>query len=283
MTAIVGVQGGKGSYHEQAARQHFGPGAQIAYLHTFRDVFDALSAGEITDAVIAIANNRYGFVTDAFSELMRRHQEVSIRGEVYVRIKHQLLGVPGATIRSITEVYSQGVALGQCSEFLASAMPKARLIESEDTARSAEFVATSADKHKAAVASAQAAEIYGLDVIGHDIQDEENNMTRFLVMGANKTRTRQAGNKTTALLNTSQHPGALVDALLPFKKQKINISTLHSTFLPNTGFEMQFLVEFDAGMQEPAMQAVMSQLTGVGAKLTAMGTYRAQQLNIDSH
>lgn len=276
----VGIQGTHGSYHEQAARKHFGNDVEIAYLHTFRDVFEALIAGEITEAVVAIANNRYGFVPGAFSELMRHSAEVSITGEVYLPIRHQLLALPGATLESIREVHSQAVALGQCTEFLRSSLSHAQLVEEEDTARSAELVSRNGDLHKAAVASREAADLYGLQVMVSDIQDDDSNVTRFIVLRKGSGE-KSSGDKTTALLRTSQAAGSLVDALMPFKQHGINISTLHSTFLPNTEFEMQFFVEFDASSQDEKVQAILKQLAADGATLTPLGSYQRQSPDID--
>ncbi|MCA9331203.1 hypothetical protein KC957_04070, partial [Candidatus Saccharibacteria bacterium] len=239
----VGIQGTHGSYHEQAARKHYGNGVEIAYLQTFQEVFEALLSGLVAEAVVAIANNRYGFVPGAFSELMRNSADVSIAGEVYLPIRHQLLALPGTTLESIHEVYSQSVALGQCTKFLRSTLAHARLVEEDDTARSAELVSQSGDVHMAAVASSEAAELYGLQVLAQNIQDDDSNITRFLVLKRASTEAGSTGDKTTALLRTSQAAGSLVDALMPFKEHGINISTLHSTFLPNTEFEMQFFIE----------------------------------------
>lgn len=277
----VGIQGTHGSYHEQAARKHFGEDIEIVYLHTFSEVFDALLAGRITDGVVAIANNRYGFVPGAFSELIRHSEEVAITGEVYLPIRHQLLALPGALLETITEVHSQSVALGQCMEFLRGSLAHAQLVEEEDTARSAELVSQSGNAHKAAIASRQAAKLYGLQVLVGDVQDDDSNVTRFIVLKRrNEVEPEQSGDKTTALLRTSQAAGSLADALMPFKEHGINISTLHSTFLPNTGFEMQFFIEFDASTEDEKVQAILAQLHKDGASLLSLGSYRRKSPDI---
>ena len=278
--SLIGIQGTHGSYHEEVARQYFGDKVNIQYLNTFKDVFKALEAKQITHAVVAIANNRYGFVPNAFSELMRSADSISIIGEAYLAIRHQLLAIPGTKLSDITEVHSQPAAIGQCTKFLEASLPNARLIEEDDTARSAELVSKSGLNNKAAIASKKAGELYGLNRVTENIQDDPENTTRFLVLelADSQTLEAQTGNKTTALMKTSQKPGSLVDALLPFKENHINISTLHSSFLPNTSFEMQFFIEFDANINEPVMKRVMEQLASIGASLKILGCYNSKQI-----
>lgn len=272
----IGIQGISGSYHEQVAHLFFGEKAQLVFLHTFQQVFAHIkSAEQITHAVVAIANNRYGFIPDAFSQLMIHHPEISIVGEVYLPIKHQLMANPGSKLSDITEVHSQAPALGQCGMYLQKNLPNAVLIEEEDTAGSARIVQDSAQPNKAAIASMRAAEKYGLDLIAPDVQDDPNNITRFyIIKRRGDADTILEANKTTALLKTPQKAGSLVDALIPFKACGINISTLHSTFLPNTGFEMQFLVEFDAGISDKRMQLATKELSENDAELTILGSYK---------
>ncbi len=279
---VVGIQGTHGSYHEQVAQNYFGKDVSIAYLNTFKDVFIALEAEQVTHGVIAIANNRYGFVPNAFSELTSRANKVCIVGEDYLAVQHQLLALPGATLKTITEIHSQPVAIGQCNAFLTKNLPNVELIEEDDTARSAELVSKSGQLQKAAIASKKAGELYGLVPVAENIQDDTDNTTRFLVLQKVTSQAPQfvEGDKTTALLKTSQKAGSLVDALLPFKEQAINISTLHSSFLPNTSFVMQFFIEFDATMSDERMKKVLTELNAVGADLTILGSYTSKQLDI---
>lgn len=278
---IIGIQGTRGSYHEEVAEKYFGNDSGIRYLHTFKDVFNALASGDITHGVVAIANNRYGFVPAAFAELMKHSSNVSVIGEAYLAVRHQLLALSGATLKDITEIHSQPAAIGQCTLFLDKIVPNAQLIEEEDTARSAELVSKSGVIHKAAIASKKAGELNGLVALAENIQDDTENTTRFLILQKSSSQAHySSGNKTTALLKTSQKAGSLVDALLPFKEQSINVSTLHSSFLPNTSFEMQFFIEFDADISGVVMKKVLEQLVKVGAELQIIGCYTQQLKNI---
>jgi prephenate dehydratase len=275
-SAIIGIQGQRGSYHEIVAHKHFGTEANIRYYTSFKEVFDALKNEDITEAVVAIANNRFGFVPGAFSQLMSRTGELTITGEHYLAVKHQLIGLPEASLQDITAIHSMSVAIGQCEAFLNAKLPEALIIEEPDTAYSVQLVAEKGDRSKAAIGSEAAAKFYGLAVLAKNIQDDENNITRFytLTKKTNNETSLDGVNKTTALLKTSQEAGALVSALQPFKDAEVNISTLHSSFLPNTGFDMQFLIEFDAAMNSPEMKVVLSSLRSQNAELRSLGSYK---------
>lgn len=277
---IIGIQGAAGSYHESAARAHFGHVHEVRYLHNFTAIFNELSAGTITHGVVAIANNRYGFIPEAFRELMKRHGEVTITGEVYIPIRHQLLAKPGTKLSDITEIHSQAPALGQCFGFIEKNLPGAVLVENEDTALSAQLVSESAAGHMAAIASSAAAKLYGLSIIAPDIQDDENNVTRFYIMQPRgKAERVQDADKTTALLKVAQAAGSLVDALTPFKEERVNVSNLHSSFLPNTDFDMQFLIEFDLDIADSRMQSITQSLKNQNADLEILGSYRTSSLS----
>lgn len=268
----IGIQGTRGSYHEAVAQQYFGEAADIEYIDTFKHVFESLRLEKISHAVIAIANNRYNFVPEAYNELIERHAEVSITGEAYLRVQHQLLGVEGTTLDTIKEVHSQAPALGQCHVFLDRELPHIPHVEREDTAMSAAYVAEQNDPTKAAIASTRAGELHGLTVIAPNIQDDKDNITRFLIL---QRRGEQAleGNKTSLLLRVGQHPGALVDALQPFKEHDVNIATLQSAYLPNTEFEMQFFIEFNAGIDDLRTTEVLQSLKSQDTPYEVLGSY----------
>lgn len=276
-TKSVALQGQKGSFHELVALQYYPDDTELLYCETFKEVFDRLDSGEAAEAVVAIANNRYGFVPGSFSQLMQRRRHIAIVGEFYLAVKHQLIGLPGATLSDIKEVHSMSVAIGQCESFLETKLANALLVEEQDTAYSAELIAKQGDKSHAAIASKEAADLYGLSVIHSDIQDDPSNITRFYIVTKRTEEediphTKDA-NKTTAILQTHQSAGSLVDALLPFKKLGINITTLHSSFLPNTGFDMHFLIEFDLSLDDERATLLLTTLEKAGARLESLGSY----------
>lgn len=277
----VGIQGGAASYHEAAARQ-LNDQAEIVYCATFAELFKALVNKQIDRAVTAIANNRVQFIADPYERLTAPESPYEIVGETYLRVEHVLLAPDGATIEGIQEVHSQAPAIGQCSHYLEEKLPDAHIVEETDTALAAMFVAEENKPHKAAIASRAAAELYGLKILAENIQNDRDNITRFLeVVLKNTVQPSTAANKTTILLQTPQVAGALVGALLPFRAANINLSSLQSQLIPNTAFEMQFFVEFEAGLQDPTTQDVLKQLKANNYKVDILGSYKMASVPIN--
>ncbi len=273
----VAIQGGPGSYHEEAAaqlQQEIGA-KTLAYVDTFDDVFDGLLSAEWDSALVAIANNSVGFIAEPHARLINTPESFKIVGETYVRVDHQLLALPGAKLEEIKEVHSQAPALGQCSKYLAHVLPKAIIIEQHDTAGSAELVAGWHDLTKAAIASARAGSLHGLAPIAESIQDDSDNITRFLLVSNSKDThpTFEIANKSTWLLDTGQKPGALHAALGPFSEYGVGISSLHSRFIPNSAFDMEFWMDIEADEQSEEMLQIRAKLERLGCTIRSLGSY----------
>ena len=279
----VGIQGGKGSYHEQAAQGYSVlTGARLVYQPTFKQLFAGLEAGTYDRALVAIANNAVGFIHEPYSYLvLDGGSKLRICGETYVRVEHHLLGLPGAKLQDIHQVHSQAPALGQCAAFLQDHVATCEIIEESDTALSAQRVAEWKDPTKAAIASKRAGDLHGLVSLAANIQDDPDNITRFLLIArSNNAPEPTSSNKTTCLLDTGQQPGALATALLPFREAGVNISSLQSLFVPNSPFHMQFFLEFDAAASDPRTQRIQDWLHGLGCTLTILGSYGSQVVPI---
>lgn len=278
----IAIQGGEGSYHQEAAENHIaavspyiGEDHDIVFVPTFPEVFDGLAAGKYNRAVVAIANNRVGFIPEPHTRLIRDSGSFRIVGETYVRVDHQLLGLPGARLSDIEEVHSQAPAIAQCLEYLSKRLPNASIVEQSDTALSAQLVSRRGNPHSAAIASKRAGIIHGLVPIESSIQDDRDNITRFVVLARTGDDVPELGvpNKTTWLLDTGQQAGALVSALMPFKEARISIESLHSLFVPNSAFDMQFWMEFDAGVQDERMVGIRQSLSEIGCSVKSLGSY----------
>lgn len=272
---VVGIQGARGSYHDIVARRYFGVGAKLFYAKSFHELFKSLGRGEIVSAIAAVANNRKGPISETNQALLTGKYWVV--GEGYLSVKHQLLGVPGATIADIKEIHTQDHAREQCSEFLHSQiLPKDILqVDQEDTARSAELVAKLADPSKAAIASKEAGDVYGLEVLKADIQDDPDNITRFLQLELHDHHlANRDDDKATILLTTGQQPGALVDALRPLKDNDIDISTLHSSYVPNSAFEMRFILEVNCGLLDDGLVSAITKMVSNGCTVVPIGSFK---------
>lgn len=270
----IGIQGGRGSYSEIVARQMLGEDQSLSYTPRFPDFFSALDAGEITAGLAAIANNRKGPISE--TNIAVHSGDYYVIGEGYLPVKHQLLALPGVTLAEIEEIHTQDHAREQCLNFLNSdaLSPHVLRIDQDDTAKSALLVAQWGDRHKAAIASVEAAALYGLEVVASDIQDDPDNLTRFLLLQKrNGQQPSPTDTKSTLLFTTGQNPGALVESLTPLKERGINIPMLHSSYVPNSPFTMQFIMDVDAGLADPDMIAAIEEMRNAGCKVDAIGSY----------
>lgn len=276
----IGIQGVEASYHEIAAHLLY-PGVKLYYYDTFGKLFAALRSNDVDIIVVAIANNRLGFIPEPHEELLKAKDKISIVGEKYLRIEHALLGIKGSKIKNLKEVHSQTPALDQCRYFLSSTLPYARIVEQRDTAISAKMVSEWNDPTKAAIASLEAAKKYGLSVIQPTVQDDAANITRFLEVKLKADHKVSNANKTTMILKTPQVPGALYYALKPFQQASINLSSLQSLLIPNTAFNMDFFIEYEAGIQESKSNQVLDKLKADGYDYQIIGSYKRANIPLN--
>lgn len=217
---------------------------------TFEEAMGKVSAGEADLAMIPVENSNAGRVSDVHFLLPKTG--LHIVGEHFLRIEHQLLGLPGARLEDIRAASSHPQALAQCSAFLKAhgIKPLARI----DTAKSCEDVLAWQDKSKAAIASKLAAEIYGLQILAPNIENAANNTTRFLIMSRDETVPEDDGGKfiTSFIFKLKNIPAALYKALGGFATNGINMTKLESYLLDGKFVSAQFYAEIEA---HPAQQA----------------------------
>jgi len=178
----VAIQGYKGCFHEQAARQFYAQSGfvpDIVECDTFEDLYRALSEGRADAAVMAIENTVSGGLIHNF-ELLRKYDR-KVKGEVYLRIEQNLMALPGQSLRDIVEVRTHYMAINQTRDFFEKECPWIKLVESEDTAKSAAEIAEEGISGVGAVASSLAAELYGLEILRRSIETYKQNFTRFLI------------------------------------------------------------------------------------------------------
>ena len=276
----VGIQGSRGAYHEIAAKQMYGNDVDIVYINTFEELFNALNKGKIDTAVVAIANIQVGFIDEPHKELLNNGNKYWINGETYVAVAHQLLGIPGTKLTDVKVIHSMAPALQQSIHTLKHLLPDADIVEEEDTAISAEIVKKMGDKSHVAVASKIAGEINNLEVIKANVQDRKKNITRFLSLKRIEAKSYSHANKTTILLETPNQRGALFKALFAFWLSRINLSTLHSSFIEDSDFNEKFFLEFDAGINRYNSRILIWLLRCFGHKVNVLGSYKSESINL---
>lgn len=268
----VAIQGQVASFHDFAARQFFGGDIEIMGYETFAETCASLAAGQADQAVLAIENSLYGSLNETY-DLLLRHK-FWVHGEVYLQVHQYLIGLPGAKLADIQEVYSMPVALGQCDEFLDHHLPHAKRIEHHDTTGSVIDIKKWADPTKAAIAGRAAAEYYQLALLAEKIETHKQNYTRFMVLQRDSTAVAGA-DKTSLILVTDHRPGALVQALGAFAERGINLTKLQSRPIPGEAWHYLFYLDVNAGLQSPALQATLADLKTQNCQVTTLGTYRS--------
>lgn len=272
----IAIQGQAGSYYALAAKAFFGDECEIVPCRTFKETFACLGSGKADYALAAIENSLYGSINENYDLLLQN--KFWIMGEVYVRIEHCLVGLPGAELTKITHVHSQAPALGQCEDWLETNLPSAERIEEHDTAGSVGIIKTLGDPTHAAIASQQAAELYELPILAKNIETHHHNFTRFLVLSPTQIATPQASKTSLVLtIRDDTKPGTLYRALGSFAKRDTNLTMLQSRPLIGKAWHYAFYVDIDLGNQAPGFDDVIAELEAHGCQVTVLGSYQNGQ------
>jgi prephenate dehydratase len=277
MERKVAIQGVKGCFHEQAARQfyqdhgHIVP--EIVECATFNGLYRSMDLGEADAAVMAIENTVSGGLLPNF-ELLRKYDR-KIRGEVFLRIQQNLMALPGQAIEDIKEVRTHYMAINQTREFFKN-YPWIRLVESEDTAKSAAEVAQLGLKGVGAVASELAAQLYGLEILAESIETYKQNFTRFLIFDDALEVDTTKVNKASMCFTLSHTPGSLAHVLTILSFYGMNLTRIQSLPIPGQEWQYFFYVDikFDDHLRyEQALAAVrplMEDLNILGEYIAAI-------------
>lgn len=241
----VAIQGYSGCFHEEAARRFYSTSTgeknvEIVECDTFEGLYSAMREGRADAAVMAIENTVSGGLIPNFDLLRKNTQKV--KGEVFLRIEQNLMAIPGQKIEDLHEVRTHYMAINQTREFFAS-MPHIRLVESEDTAKSAAQIAHEGIKGVGAVASALAAKLYGLEILAPGIETYKQNFTRFLIMDDGMEVDEQKINKASLCFTLPHTPGSLAHILTILSFYEMNLTRIQS--LPIPGKEWQYFFYAD--------------------------------------
>ncbi len=249
----IAIQGEPGSFSHQAAI-HLMEDARIVPCSLSAEVFRALSLGEVDAAVIPIENSLAGSVSEHF-DLMLKHG-VMIERETLLRIRHNLIGISGATIDGIDRVFSHPVALAQCRRFLAD-HPRMESFAFYDTAGSVKQLVEMKDRHAGAIASEAAARHYGAQVLAADIEDNPENFTRFfLLRRSGEVQRNEQANKLSLAFSVENRPGTLVAALQELAQEGTNLTKIESRPVHGRPWEYVFYVDCQIHTPEAAARAL---------------------------
>ena len=254
-TGLVACQGVEGA-NSQVACDRLLPRGNIVYVKTFQAVVSAVESGLCKFGVLPIENSSNGSVRAVY-ELLQDHN-LSIVRSTRLCIRHELLALPGVKMEDITEIYSHEQAIGQCSKFL-NGLNGVRVIPCDNTAMAAKMVAERGDRHAAAISSPPCAALYGLETVSDEIQDSDNNYTRFICV--TKDPVIYAGaNRISLIIACDNKPGALYEILSKLAALGINMTKLESCPVTGRNFEFIFFLELEASVQAPGVLPMLEEL-----------------------
>ena len=266
----VAFQGIAGAYSEEAIRQFFGPEVESVPCRTLDDVFPIVENGDADYGMVPVENAVAGSVVRSYELLMER--DLRICAETILQVRHMLLVLPGAALEDLKCVRSHPQALAQCQRYLSR-----HGLEPEpafDTAGSARDLAANPEPGVAAIASALAAELYGLEILGSGIEDFPFNYTRFFVLALDDPPRAQR-NKTSLVFSTRHQPGALYECLGEFATRGINLSKIESRPRLNRPWQYIFYLDFEGHWQDPQCEAAIMGLLRRSSFVKLLGSYPA--------
>ena len=264
----VAFQGEPGAYTEEAAFRFFGKSTEGRAYESLDEVFEAVETGDVPFAMVPVENSLEGSITRAYDLLLE--SPLMICGETEMRISHCLIAGEGAGLDTIKTVYSHPQALGQCRSFLNHL--NCELVPSSDTAGSVKMIKDQRLTDSAAVASARAAEMYGMKIIAREIEDNPHNFTRFFVLS--KEDALPTGNDKTSIVFSLKHkPGALYDCLREFASRDINLSKLESRPTRHQPWEYNFYMDFAGHRQEENIAEALKHLEEHSVFVRILGSY----------
>jgi prephenate dehydratase len=264
----IGYQGEPGAFSEAAARR-VDAEAQLAPFKSFEEVFDAVNGGAVSYGVLPIENSIGGSIHRNY-DLLLSH-ELPIVGEVELPVVHHLLALPGATLDGLKRVYSHPQGLAQCERFLRT-LKGVEVIATYDTAGSAKMVADANAFDAAAIASARAGEVFGLKPLASSIQDFDDNITRFIVVGRRPMK-NLVPDKTTIVFTVTNEPGALFKALATFALRGVDLTKLESRPIPGRPWEYLFYADLAAARDNLACARALGHLAEFAPTLRMLGSY----------
>ncbi len=269
--STVCFQGVEGAYSQQAMNEFFDLSFKDSFhVDTWRLAMDAIKEGKADYAVLPIENSSAGSITENFDLLAE--YEYTIIGEYFLKVEHALLGLKGAKIDDIKTIFSHPQAIAQCVAYIRDNHIEWNVEAMHNTAVAAMRVRDEGDKTQAAIASKLNADIYGLEVLEEQIQDNKNNVTRFVIVGKNKQYKQDAG-KISLCLEIPNSTGSLYKILSHFMFNGINLTCIESRPIGNENWSYRFFIDCEGNLQDEAVKNVLVSLREECSKVVILGNY----------
>ncbi|MFN0119643.1 MAG: prephenate dehydratase [Blastocatellia bacterium] len=275
----VAFQGAPGAFSAEAARQLLGEAIDLIPCDSFEQMFARVENGETDYCLAPIENSLFGSIYQNYDLLLRHN--LRIRGEIGLRIVHNLIAAPETPLESVRRVYSHQVALGQCQRFLA-ARPEMTAIAAYDTAGSVKLIMESREPGAAAIASEAAASVYGARILATGIEDDKQNYTRFFLLSPAGDETTETvapeANKTSIVFALENRTGSLYRAMAVFALRDIDLTKIESRPIAGRPWEYSFYIDFIGNTSEQRVRNALAHLAEFATGIRVLGCYaRARQ------
>ncbi len=267
--ARVVFQGAEGAYSQMAMLRYFGEDVNCFHVDTFRDAMSAIEEGSADFAVLPIENSTAGIVHEIYDLLVEF--ENYIVGEQIIRIEHCLMGVPGADKADIKTVYSHPQSLMQSARYL-NEHGEWKQISMQNNAFAARKVSEEQDKSQAAIASEQAAKIYGLDILEKGVNQSQTNSTRFIIVTNQKIFLKKA-DKVSICFEIPHESGSLYHMLSHFIYNNLNLTKIESRPLEERNWEYRFFIDFEGNLADSAVKNALRGLREEARNMRILGNY----------
>ena len=269
----IAFLGPETSFTHIAALKRFGSNSEMITKDSIKEVFNSVERGEANYGVVPIENSSEGSVTNTFDMFV--YSDLKIVAEVLLNVHHHLISK--YSLEDIRKIYSRPIALAQCKEWIMKNMPNAERIEVSSTAKGAESAALYLNS--AAVASDLAAKQHKLNILQHNIEDNPNNITRFLVIG--KSQPKSTGKDKTSIVYSVKHEsGALFNSLMPLREHKINMTKIESRPTRIKAWDYVFFVDMQGFVNDKKINAVLEELKKNCAFVKVLGSYPEESLEV---
>jgi chorismate mutase/prephenate dehydratase len=263
----VAFLGPKATFSHLAAMQHFGLSAELVPQKSIPSVFEEVEKGRAMYGVVPVENSTEGVISHTLDMFMG--SDLKINAEVLLEVSHYLLSRTGR-FEDIKKIYSHPQPLAQCRRWLAEYLPNIPLVDVASTTLAAQIV--SEDYSAAAIASEYAASLYDLKVVRERIEDQINNVTRFLVIGS-KLAEKCGDDRTSLMFSVKDEPGILYRMLEPFAKRGLNLSKIESRPNKTKAWEYIFFLDLSGHISEPEVTEAVQELNGYCQFVKILGSY----------
>ncbi len=275
----VAFQGEPGAYSEQAIHMVFDDTTEVLPRRSFADVFESVLSGDAKYGMVPVENTLGGTINETL-DLLHSYPDLTVVGEKQIRIRHNLIGVPGATLESIRKVFSHPQGLAQCTDFLEKDLPRAEAVPFFDTAGAVAHIAKQNDPTCAAIASSTAATYHHMEILRDSIETDSSNFTRFYIICrdelAHVFRSTMPVDRVAMVFSVHDRPGSLFEALQVLSAYGLNMKKLESRPIPGKPWEYAFFVESEL-IGEAKFKKATEELVASCASFRVLGTFHGDR------